>query len=367
MNEHFYAVIMAGGGGTRLWPVSRRRKPKQALKLFEDRSLFQISVDRIRPIIPIDNIYVVTIAEQAELLKNLVPDIPEENYLIEPQPRGTASVVGLAAAYLQKRDPDAIMACLTADHFMRNETYLRELLQSAYAAANKSFLITLGITPDFPSTGYGYIQRGNAEGSYSNKTAYHVLAFKEKPDRKTAVTYLEKGSYVWNSGMFIWRAERILQEMKKSMPDLHRRLSNIQAALGTEEAQGMINKEWAEIQPQTIDYGVMEKADHVLVIPASDLGWVDIGSWDRLPEVLRSDDNNNVIMADMSIVEESDHVILFQETKDRKSGRLVTLLGVQDLVIIDTDDVLLVCNQKKANEVRKLVQILKERNLEKYL
>jgi mannose-1-phosphate guanylyltransferase len=358
---------MAGGGGTRLWPVSRKENPKQALRLFEDRSLFQISVDRIKPIIPTRNIFIVTIKEQAELLQKLAPEIPDENYLIEPLPRGTASVVGFAATHLLYRDPDAVMACLTADHFMRNEEYLRELLQSAYEAANKSYLITLGITPDFPATGYGYIHRGEAAGNYLNKKAYHVREFKEKPDRKTAVSYLEEGRYVWNSGMFIWRADRILEEMKKSMPGLHTRLEAIQEAIGTSDETKVVEREWPKIEPQTIDYGVMEKAEQVLVIPASDLGWVDIGSWDRLPEVMPSDSNNNVIRAELEVVEDSDNIILFQKVDEGKKGRLITVLGVQDLVIIDTSDVLMICNRKKADDVRRIVKILKDRNLEKYL
>lgn len=367
MRKDYYAVIMAGGGGTRLWPVSRKARPKQTLALFEERSLFEIAVDRIKPIIPVERILVVTIAEQADQLQRLAPEIPVENYLLEPAPRGTASVIGLAAVHLTEKNPDAVMACLTADHFMRNEEYLRELLLAAYDAARDSYLVTLGITPDFPSTGYGYIHRGELAGLYNEKSAYKVLAFKEKPDQPTAVRYIKDGDFVWNSGMFIWKTDRILEELDKSMPELSSSLDTIRSAMGTGEAQEVLEAEWKRIVPETIDYGVMEKAEQVVVIPASDLGWVDIGSWDRFPELVAADENGNIVQAAHSRVLESRNSIIFQETARSKSGRFIAALGVQDLIVVDTDDILLVCHQSKANEVKRIVQELKEDGIDQYL
>lgn len=366
MSEHLYAVIMAGGGGTRLWPLSRRSRPKQALELIDGRSLFKVAVDRITPIIPAERIYVVTIAEQASLLQELAPEIPSGNYLIEPEPRGTASVVGLAAAYLQKIDADSVMAVLTADHYMRNEEKLRDLLLAADDAARNSFLVTLGIRPDFPSTGYGYIELGDASGEYSGITAFHVLSFKEKPDSDTAARYVDEGKYLWNSGMFIWKASKILDEMSVHMPELRSRLAVIQNALGTDQAASVLLQEWGLIQPETIDYGVMEKAEDVVVLPADDLGWGDIGSWDRFSELISADENGNIIHAERHLVSDSTGLTIYQNTQSGKA-KLIAVLGLQDLIIVDTDDVMMICPENRANEVKKMVELLKDQNMEHYI
>ena len=205
MTKHTYAVIMAGGGGTRLWPVSRKEKPKQLLPLLGKETLFQSTVARLEKLFPPEQILVVTVAEQAREMREQVPSIPEENYLIEPAPRGTASVVALAAAVLKKRDPQAVMAMQTADHHIRNQDLFQYLLRTAFDVAAKGYLVTLGITPTFPSTGYGYIQQGEPlKGNYKYPV-YTVKRFKEKPDEATAQQLLRSGDHSWNSGMFVWR------------------------------------------------------------------------------------------------------------------------------------------------------------------
>ena len=212
MLANYYAVIMAGGGGTRLWPLSRKARPKQMLRLLEERSLFQTSVQRLDGVFPPDRIYVVTVEEQAAELQQQCPQIPAENYLLEPMPRGTASVIGLAAVALKRRDPQAVMAVLTSDHYIGNEPGFRELLAAAYDVAQEDYLVTLGISPTFPATGYGYIQRGALLGSYRDYEVYRALRFKEKPAEKQAQRMLASGDHSWNSGMFVWKVDRILEE-----------------------------------------------------------------------------------------------------------------------------------------------------------
>src|SRR5574339_828976 len=216
--EHTYAVIMAGGGGTRLWPISRKERPKQLLPLLGQETLFQSTVRRLDNLFPPERILVVTVEEQARQMQIQAPEIPEENYLIEPSPRGTASVVALAAAVLKKRDPEASMAILTADHFIRNKDLFRYLIRTALQVAAKDYLVTLGITPTSPSTGYGYIEQGEPlEGEY-RYPVYMVKRFREKPDHETAEQMLRSGTHSWNSGMFVWKADVILGELERQMP-----------------------------------------------------------------------------------------------------------------------------------------------------
>jgi len=218
--EHTYAVIMAGGGGTRLWPISRKETPKQLLPLLGKETLFQSTVSRLELIFPPERILVVTVADQAREMQKQVPAIPSENYLIEPAPRGTASVVALAAAVLQKRDPQAIMAIQTSDHYIRNRDLFNYLIRAAFDVARKNYLVTLGITPTYPSTGYGYIQQGaSLDGDYKYPV-YMVKRFKEKPDEETAQQLLRSGDHSWNSGMFVWHVDTILTEIKRQMPQL---------------------------------------------------------------------------------------------------------------------------------------------------
>jgi mannose-1-phosphate guanylyltransferase len=272
MTSNYYAVIMAGGGGTRLWPLSRQARPKQMLKLVDERSLFQTAVQRLAGLFAPDQIYVVTIEEQAADLQAQAPQIPTENYLLEPMPRGTASVVGLAAIALRQRDPDATMAVVTADHLISNEPKFEHLLTAAHAAAQDGYLVTLGITPSYPATGYGYIQQGEQLGNYENLKVYRALKFREKPRETQAREMLVGEDHSWNSGMFVWRVDRILDEFANQMPELTRQLDQISRAWNQSQRDSVLRQVWPEIHPQTIDYGIMENAQDVAVIPAKDLG-----------------------------------------------------------------------------------------------
>lgn len=361
---HYYAVIMAGGGGTRLWPLSRKKTPKQFLSLDGDRSLFQLAVDRLDGLFDPDHIYVVTIEEQAALLQRQCPQIPSANFILEPLPRGTASVVGLAAAVLRKRDPLATMAVLTADHFIKNEKYFRLLLEQAYEVAQQDYLVTLGIEPLYAATGYGYLQQGEAlPMGFDKNSTYQVQSFREKPDLETAERFLAEGGFYWNSGMFIWRAEMIWQEIKNRMPQLFRVIQWIYEVLGEEEETVILHSLWHTIKPDSIDYGIMEKANRVAMLTARGMGWNDVGSWDALDEVLPKDEDNNILVSAQHIGINTHGMVICSD----KTDRLIVTIGMQDVIVIDTRDVLLICRKENAQQVKEMVAHLKRIGLEQYL
>jgi len=345
---------MAGGGGTRLWPLSRKARPKQMLSLIEERSLFQSAIDRVDGILPPERILVVTVADQADQLQEQAPEIPPENFLLEPMPRGTASVVGLAAMELQHRDPQAIMAVLTSDHYIGNQGRYQDLLRAAYQVALDGYLVTLGIAPTFPATGYGYIQQGELLGTYLDQSVYRALRFKEKPDDVQARLMLESGDHAWNSGMFVWKVSQILEEIARQMPDLAGMLSEIGQAWNTPDRQVTMERIWPTIHPETIDSGVMEGARQVAVIPAQGLNWSDVGTWDSLFDVLPADQAGNIVMGGKHIgVETHDSLVYVNQ-----EHRLIVTIGVDDLVVVDTGDVLLVCHKSQAQKVRQVVNQL---------
>jgi mannose-1-phosphate guanylyltransferase len=355
MQDNYYAVIMAGGGGTRLWPLSRASQPKQMLKLIDDQSLFQVAVSRLAAEFPPDNILVVTIANQAVELQRQAPQIPAENFIIEPLPRGTASVIGLAGVVLQHRDPNGVMAVLTADHFIANEEKFLQLLTAAYQVAKDNYLVTLGIEPTSPATGYGYIHQGEKIGLYNQLNAYQVIKFKEKPDRDQALAMIASGDHAWNSGMFVWKVENIMDEFARQMPDLHERLARISKAWKTSDSIAVIDQEWPEIIPETIDYGIMEGAHKVAVIPAEGLGWNDVGSWDSLFDVFKSDQDGNIVRGGLHMGLDTTGTLVYQNQEQR----LIVTIGVDDLVVVDTEDVLLVCKKEDAQDVRQIVNQLR--------
>jgi mannose-1-phosphate guanylyltransferase len=363
MDEHSYAVIMAGGGGTRLWPISRKDRPKQLLPLLGDETLFQGTVARLIELFPPERILVVTVERQAAEMQKQVPSIPIENYLIEPAPRGTASVVGLAASVLRKRDPEAAMAILPSDHFIRNRDLFHYLLREAFDVAKQGYLVTLGITPAFPSTAYGYIQQGEALANQFKYPVYRVKRFTEKPDEKTAQEFLRSRDHSWNSGMFIWRADAILAEIERQMPDLANALQQIAAAWGTAKQDEVLRSCWHNVKVETIDYGVMEKAERVVVLPAGGLGWNDVGSWDTLFDVLFPDMNGNVATTAQHLALETHNSLVYGSSSDR----LIVTIGIDDTVIVDAGDVLLVCKSDQAQKVRDVVEHLKKHRQENYL
>ncbi len=356
MIENFYAVIMAGGGGTRLWPLSRQNRPKQMLKLGQERSLFQVAVDRLHDILPPERILVVTVEDQASELQEQCPEIPPENFLLETMPRGTASVVGYAAVVLNKKDPNSVMAVLTADHIIGNLKLFHQILQASNQVAGENYLVTLGITPTFPATGYGYTRQGTSLGKYQELNVYEVQEFTEKPALPDAEKMYKSGNYAWNSGMFIWRTEVVLREISRQMPELYKQLSLIKEAWETPEQEQIIRKVWPEIKPQTIDFGIMENAEKVAVIPAQDLEWNDVGSWEAIFDLLPLDEYGNITKGIDQIALDTKGTLVYGE----ESPRLVVTIGAEDLIIVDTGDILLVCKRDQAQDVRQVVKRLRD-------
>jgi mannose-1-phosphate guanylyltransferase len=360
--KHTYAVIMAGGGGTRLWPVSRKKHPKHVLPLLEERTLFQITLDRLEGFIPFDQIFVVTTNEQEQDLKAQAPQLPAANFLIEPLPRGTASVVGLAAEVLAILDSEAIMLVLPADHFIRNHDLFHRVMRVAIQAARKDYLVTIGITPSFPATGYGYIERGAILPEKFEFPIYQVNQFTEKPDAATASLMLAGGNHSWNSGMFIWKADRILREFSRQMPDLKEALDQVGSTWGTSEQEIALKNIWPRLKPETIDYGIMEHAVDVSVLPADGLEWSDVGSWDSLFDVLLPDQNGNVVINSEHIPFETNNSLIYSSKK-----KLIVTIGVQDLIVIDSGDALLICPRDRSQQVRQVITYLNKLQREEYL
>jgi len=357
VNEVIYAVIMAGGGGTRLWPVSRRVHPKQALRLFGDRTLFQSTLDRLAPLVPAERVLVVTVQEQVALLEAQAPDIPADNFVVEPAGRGTAAVVGLAAVLLEARHPGAVMACLPADHHLTDAERFRALLRAAGSLAKTGCLVTLGIPPSSAATGYGYVQRGQALGEFEGEPAFRVLAFKEKPGQALAEEYLAEGTYAWNSGMFVWRTTSILAEIERQMPELHRVLSEVARAGSAHRRAESVARLWQGLKPQTVDYGIMEGARDVAMIQADRLGWVDVGSWERLFEVLEPDAQGNIVAGKGALLMDSTGCLVYRDAAGG-AGRSFAVLGAHDLIVVDAGDVVLICPRERAEEIRRLVERL---------
>ena len=333
------------------------------LKLVDDRTLFQSAVQRLDGIFAPERIFVVTVSEQAEALQAQCPEIPTENYFLEPMPRGTASVVGLAAVALKNIDPDAVMAVLTADHIITNQEKFANLLTTAYDTAADGYLVTLGITPTSPATGYGYIQQGDSVGIKNNLNIYDVLRFVEKPSEIKAQDMLDAGGHAWNSGMFVWQVDRVLDEFSQQMPALNAKLNEISFAWNKSERQEVILRLWPEIQPETIDYGIMENAKNVAVIPAKDLGWSDVGSWDALFDILPSDQDGNIVMGGMHFPLDTRDSLVYTN----QDQRLIVTIGVDDLVVVDTGDVVFVCKKDQAQKVRQIVGQLKEASQDEYI
>ncbi len=364
--ENYYAVIMAGGGGTRLWPLSRKHKPKQMLRLFGERTLFQLAVDRLLPLIPAEAIYVVTVGEQADQLKAQAPEIPMEHFILEPMPRGTASVVGIAATLLNEKDPDSVMAVVTADHYIGNANQFRQVLKTAYEVAIKGDLVTLGIKPTYAATGYGYIHQGRQIAEINQHPVFEVQAFVEKPSQEIAEGYFESGEYAWNSGMFIWKSERILNEISLQMPVLFSGLKKIRSRIGQSDYNDVLLDVWSGLESETIDYGVMENALDVSVLPAGEMEWFDIGGWDRFFDLMEPDHKGNLILSEACLHIDTKESLIFQEMPPSKE-RLIAVLGMEDMILVDTDDVILICPRQRAEEVRTLVQTLSEMGRHKFL
>ncbi|PKN35500.1 MAG: mannose-1-phosphate guanylyltransferase [Deltaproteobacteria bacterium HGW-Deltaproteobacteria-19] len=355
-----YIVIMAGGRGTRFWPRSRDRKPKHLLDILSERTIIQETVDRLLPLVPPERILIVTGRTHAAELARQLPDIPAENILIEPMGRNTAPCIGLAAHFVRRLDPGAVMAVLPADHLITDGgRFLDVLRAAAEAAAPGHHLVTIGINPTAPETGYGYLELGEEEGTARGEKVWQVRSVREKPDRETAQAFLAEGCYVWNSGMFVWTAAAIIDAIGQWLPDLAGGLARIDTALGTDRENAVLEDVYPGLPSISVDYGVMEKADNVLVL-RGDFGWSDVGSWDALWEVSPKDPSGNVLKGSVAVTGTRNSLVVARD-------RLVALAGVEDLIVVDTEDALLVCRRGDSQRVKELVDLLEKEGLTQYL
>lgn len=360
--DNYYAMIMAGGGGTRLWPMSRKTTPKQMLPLVDDDSMFKVSVDRLLPIFPPERIYIVAGKNYASTLQADVPYIPVENFIIEPYGKDSGPAAALGVAVIQQRDPEAVIAILTADHHIQNKSRFCDVLVAAYdITVEQNMIVTLGISPSYPSTGFGYIYRGHHLGERRHFNYYQSLGFKEKPEPALAIRYLRSGDYSWNSGMFIWTAKLAMKEFERQQPEIHSLLQKITRSVDTETFQTTLEQTWEEMPRISLDYAVMEKAEDMCVIPI-DVGWSDVGSWSALYDILDKDESENCYKgtSDFRVNIDTQESMIF-------SNRLVVTVGIRDIVVIDTDDALLICHKDRTQEVKDVVREIKARQQDRYL
>ncbi|RQW85601.1 MAG: mannose-1-phosphate guanylyltransferase [Geobacter sp.] len=355
-------VILAGGSGTRFWPLSRNETPKQLMSVFGDKSMLQRTVERVLPLDP-ERIFVVTNAVQAEETKRQLASFNSDVIFVveEPLARNTAPAIGLAAAIIERSDPTSVMVVLPADHFIRDVEAFRAALLRAEAAAADWKLVTLGIIPTGPETGYGYIEADLSQGAQS---VLPVKRFVEKPPREKACEFVASGNFFWNSGMFAWRTDVILDRIRTHMPDLWAGLTVLDVPSCLSRLHSMkdqVTDLYGRIESQSIDYGVMEKAEGVVVLPSS-FGWSDVGSWSAVPEILEVGTDGNIVMGESLLVSLYSSGCLV-----RGGNKVVALVGVHDLIVVDSGDALLVCPRERAQEVRKVVDELERRGLTDYL
>lgn len=353
--DHFYALIMAGGGGTRLWPLSRMNRPKQMLPLVDERrTMFQISLERLEPLLCPEQIFVVTGRAHVDHLRSSAPQVPADNFVVEPFGQDSGPAAALGIAHIRHRDPDAVIAILGSDHHIADIGKFHRVLTAGEELARQHTIVTLGISPSFPSTGFGYIKRGESFGVANGFEVYHADCFTEKPDPDTAVHFLSTGFYCWNSGMFICTADRVFEELKRQQPEMAAQFDEILASIGTSGYQETLDRIWPRLKKISLDYAVMEQARNMVVIPV-DMGWSDIGSWSTLFDVLDGDSDGNVKRGDSR-----NHIQIDTKETFIMSNRRVVTIGIHDIVIVDTDDVLLVCHRSRSEDVRQVVNQLRD-------
>ncbi|MEW5768334.1 MAG: mannose-1-phosphate guanylyltransferase [bacterium] len=348
-----YAVIMAGGRGERFWPLSTEEMPKPFHKLVGDKSLFQTTVERLSPIFPPERILPVLAREHLDIARQQLPEIPEGNYVVEPMGRDTAACIGLASISLERLDPEAIMVVLAADHYIPDEAEFRATLEAGINFLQENdVIITLGIKPDRPEIGYGYIEAGEEVTDLEGFSICKVACFVEKPNIDRAREYLSSGKYFWNSGMFLWRNSLIQGLIAKFMPEHWQRLSAIRDSFGTPEEDSTLIKEFSRIKKISIDFGVMEKAENILVILAK-FKWDDVGNWAALERVMEPDENGNLLQGNVLTLDTRNCVIYSQD-------QLVATMGGCDLIIVQANDKIMVASKKCASELKRLVRLYEE-------
>jgi len=352
------ALIMAGGRGERFWPKSRKSLPKQFLSLTEDgRTMIQLTVERIRPLVAMEDIFISTNRAYRELVLEQLPEIPPENILCEPVGRNTAPCIGLGAVHMAKKYEDALMMVLPSDHLIKyHKMFLNALKDGCGIAEKDGNLVTIGITPDYPETGYGYIKFRPEE---TEGNAYAVDRFVEKPDIETAKEYLETEEYLWNSGMFIWKVSTILDNIQRLLPKMYDGLGKICEAIGTDKQEMVLEKVFPDFESVSIDYGIMEKAQNIYILPGV-FGWDDVGSWLAVERIQKSNESGNVVTGNIITIHSKNNII-------QGGKKLIAAVGLENLIIVDTEDATLICDKGSTPDIKAVLENLKICNREEYL
>ncbi len=351
-------LIMAGGKGERFWPRSRVSMPKQFLSLTGDgRTMIQLTVERILPLVEMEDIYIATNEAYRELVRQQLPKVPEHNILCEPAGRNTAPCIGLAAVHMAARNEDAVMIVLPSDHLVKdNDAFLETFKEACEIAEHENSLVTVGITPNYPETGYGYIKY-NRDKKF--KSGYEVERFVEKPELEKAKAYLAEGSYLWNSGMFVWKVSTILKCFREFMPSTCEGLIKIKAAIGTKQEDEVLKREFLQLESQSVDYGIMEKAGNIYILPGN-FGWDDVGSWLAVGRIRENDGDGNVIQGNVVAVGTKNCVI-------EGAQKLIAAVGLEDIIIVDTKDATLIAAKESAGEIKQVLARLRETDRTQYL
>ncbi|HYE81381.1 MAG TPA: mannose-1-phosphate guanylyltransferase [Clostridia bacterium] len=356
-----HVVIMCGGSGSRFWPISRKMYPKQFLNTVGEKTMIQLTIDRIGRFIPLENIYMVTNKSYVKTIKEQVPQMLKENLIIEPQIKETAACIGYSAVKLLKKDPEAVMIVLPSDHYIEDEArFIETLKQGIEIAGSDNCLVTMGIKPSRAETAYGYIETGKRIDRPWEIPTYKIKRFTEKPNREKAQEFIDKGTYLWNSGMFIWKAAVLLKQYKKFLPEMYQSLKRMSDHIGNPEETRIVEEEYDKIDGISIDYGILEKTWDVYVMESS-FFWDDIGNWTALERYMHKDENGNSVKGEHTVLD-SRNCILYG------NKRLIAALGVEDLIIVETDDVVLVCKKDRDQDIKLMIkELVKSEETSKYV
>ncbi len=354
-----YIVLMAGGVGSRFWPRSRKELPKQMLNLLGEQSMLQMTYERIKPLVEPEKILVITNSDLSALAKEQLPELPEENIISEPFGRNTAPCIGLAAAIIQSRTArDEVMVTLPADHLIADDKKFRQTIRAAEEfAGNNQCLVTLGVKPGYPETGYGYIQRGEETAMTGGLPVYKVKTFAEKPNMDTAKRFIKSGDFLWNSGMFIWSVDLILKEFNTHEPEMAEGFKVIRKAAGADSMADVIFDVYSKLRSISIDYAIMERAENVCIIEA-DFIWNDLGSWEAAYNIAEKDKQGNAVQAKFFQALDSENNYIFTPDK------VVAMIGVEDLVVVETKDALLICKKEQSQKVKEVVDALRRKKMD---
>ncbi|PIY79797.1 MAG: mannose-1-phosphate guanylyltransferase [Candidatus Pacebacteria bacterium CG_4_10_14_0_8_um_filter_43_12] len=363
--DHCFALVLAGGGGTRLWPKSRNKTPKQFLKLVDDKTMIQLCAQRINKIIPWEKIIVITNQLYKDEIKKQLPELPLQNIVAEPEKRDTALAMLVGALFAKSKDPEAVVLNCASDHVVGSDTeFIKVMKAASQVAADQDYLVSVGITPTTPATGFGYIKIGQDLKKINNGLAlFQVDSFTEKPNRPTAQAFISTGKYFWNANMYVWQAKKIQTAFERYMPALAKAAQTLES-LNAKDFHAALPAIYKDAETISIDYAISEKADNLVLIPG-DFGWNDVGDWKVVFDLGRQDSEGNVVISDSN----QNHSLVIQSSGNliHTNGRLVALVGVENMVVVDTEQILLIVPKNSSQDVKKLVEKLKAENKEEYL